>query len=192
MNYKTNFEQYGLPTPEVLRMNCCQSMLRVNTFDAIVCDPPYGIRATNKVREQSSEQEIPGLGKQIVDPKTKLVELKPRADQTEGLDPIISAMYALAEQVLVDGGRLVHLYHISTSDSYWKPLFAKKSAEAGVVSDLKVVPPGVTSSDLFDHLAPKIPQRLRLAALSHQLLAKDRIRCMVTVSKVPTTNLNNN
>lgn len=167
-------------------------MLRENTFDAIVCDPPYGIRATNKVRDPSAEQETPGLGKQIADGNTKIAESESRDDQTVGLDPIISTMYALAEQVLVDGGRLVHLYHISASDRYWKPLFVKKLVEAGTVSDLKAVPQRVTSTDLFDHLAPKIPSRLRLEALSHQLLAKDRIRCMVTVSKVPTTNLNNN
>jgi tRNA (guanine10-N2)-methyltransferase len=45
-----NFLQYGLRQPEILRMDASEPAFR-NTcavFDAIICDPPYGIRATKR------------------------------------------------------------------------------------------------------------------------------------------------
>lgn len=41
-----NFEQYELPKPTVIRMDCVNTSFRaVEIFDAIICDPPYGFRA---------------------------------------------------------------------------------------------------------------------------------------------------
>lgn len=43
----SNFDQYGFDRPEILRMDCTNGMLRdLELFDAIVCDPPYGVRAS--------------------------------------------------------------------------------------------------------------------------------------------------
>ena len=39
----TNFRQYGLNRPELIRMDSSRPCFRkVEFFDAIVCDPPYG------------------------------------------------------------------------------------------------------------------------------------------------------
>jgi tRNA (guanine10-N2)-methyltransferase len=43
------FRQYGLSEPEIFRMDCLHSrFLQREFFDAIVCDPPYGIRAMSR------------------------------------------------------------------------------------------------------------------------------------------------
>lgn len=175
-------------------MNSCHSFLRDKSFDAIVCDPPYGIRATNKVQEKPSESPISGLGKQaVIDHDGLSLVVKP-PPEGPGLDPIILATYSLASRVLVEGGRLVHLYHISTSDSYWKSFFDKKSTNVAPSADKKdsLELEGFTSAQLLERFAAGLPPGMQTESLSHQFLAKDRIRCMVTARKVSNTNLNNN
>lgn len=51
LNVYTNFKQYDLQLPEVMRMDSISSSLNTTEpfFDAIVCDPPYGIRAAQKM-----------------------------------------------------------------------------------------------------------------------------------------------
>lgn len=51
----TNFKHYGLTPPEVVRMDSINSLFRSASplFDSIVCDPPYGIRAPQKITKQS-------------------------------------------------------------------------------------------------------------------------------------------
>ena len=49
VNIFSNFVQYGLEKPEIFRMDCTNDMFKSEGFfDAIVCDPPYGIRAGAK------------------------------------------------------------------------------------------------------------------------------------------------
>ena len=53
-NVFTNFDYYGLPRPEILAMDVSALMYNMTEkdfkgvrpfLDAIVCDPPYGVRA---------------------------------------------------------------------------------------------------------------------------------------------------
>lgn len=45
-NIFTNFKHYKLPTPDFFVQDCANMMIRKGTvFDAIICDPPYGVRA---------------------------------------------------------------------------------------------------------------------------------------------------
>lgn len=47
VNIFSNFDQYGFDWPDILRMDCTNGLLRdQEIFDAIVCDPPYGLRAS--------------------------------------------------------------------------------------------------------------------------------------------------
>jgi tRNA G10 N-methylase Trm11 len=47
VNVYSNFDQYGFAHPEILRMDCTNDFFKtLPLFDAIVCDPPYGIRAS--------------------------------------------------------------------------------------------------------------------------------------------------
>jgi tRNA (guanine10-N2)-methyltransferase len=43
----TNFDYYGIPQPDFWVQDITQPMIRNDRplFDAIVCDPPYGVRA---------------------------------------------------------------------------------------------------------------------------------------------------
>ena len=76
----TNFKQYELQFPEVLRMDCISSPFNPNSFmfDSIVCDPPYGYRAApkttgndKKIREgRNFEKEKQSL-KTFYDPNQK-------------------------------------------------------------------------------------------------------------------------
>ena len=58
----TNFAQYGLPSPELVRMDASRHARHVRErqplYDAIVCDPPYGIRAGGR---QSGSAVLRGL-----------------------------------------------------------------------------------------------------------------------------------
>jgi tRNA (guanine10-N2)-methyltransferase len=44
----TNFDHYNLPRPEIFVQDIRNSMLISQKFDAIICDPPYGIRARSR------------------------------------------------------------------------------------------------------------------------------------------------
>jgi tRNA G10 N-methylase Trm11 len=52
-----NFKQYGLPLPEVLRMDSIGTPFNERSFlfDSIVCDPPYGIRAAQKMTKKTNK-----------------------------------------------------------------------------------------------------------------------------------------
>lgn len=44
-----NFDQFGLIPPNLIRMDCLKSWYaHGNLFDAIICDPPYGLRAMSR------------------------------------------------------------------------------------------------------------------------------------------------
>jgi len=46
----TNFYHYRMPVPEIFVMDCSRPSLntRGGLFDAVVCDPPYGVRARSQ------------------------------------------------------------------------------------------------------------------------------------------------
>lgn len=43
-----NFKYYGLPKPNILAMDISYPTILPGKFDAIVCDPPYGVKAGSK------------------------------------------------------------------------------------------------------------------------------------------------
>jgi tRNA (guanine10-N2)-methyltransferase len=57
----TNFEQYGLPLPELVRGDMAELCLRrsalANLFDAVVCDPPYGVRAGARQSDEGAKRD---------------------------------------------------------------------------------------------------------------------------------------
>ncbi|KAH8582952.1 RNA methylase [Cryptosporidium sp. chipmunk genotype I] len=52
----SNFDYYKLERPGIIRMDISQSSIRSSWIDAIVCDPPYGIRATSRTTNSNSSQ----------------------------------------------------------------------------------------------------------------------------------------
>ncbi|CAK69450.1 unnamed protein product (macronuclear) [Paramecium tetraurelia] len=83
-----NFNQYNLPIPNLIQADVHLPNFnpRIDSFfDAIICDPPYGIRAS--IQQEGNEQDL-------------------QANRTA----IYRRMFEVARRVLRKGGRLVYLY----------------------------------------------------------------------------------
>lgn len=53
-----NFKQYSFQLPEIITMDVGASHFRCKEFfDAIICDPPYGLRAAIKTSEGTKAQD---------------------------------------------------------------------------------------------------------------------------------------
>jgi tRNA (guanine10-N2)-methyltransferase len=54
-----NFEQYGLLKPNIMRMDCTKCFFAPHAlFDAIITDPPYGIRAMSRSTMKKQENKV--------------------------------------------------------------------------------------------------------------------------------------
>eukprot|EP00397_Hematodinium_sp_SG-2012_P043420 GEMP01048261.1.p1 GENE.GEMP01048261.1~~GEMP01048261.1.p1 ORF type:complete len:450 (+),score=59.98 GEMP01048261.1:127-1476(+) len=94
----TNFLQYELPTPEIVVSDNARPCWRQAPFlDAIVTDPPYGIRAAAKKARQKTEHDV----------KDRDTYCPQRVEYEE--KDILKDMLEFASQHLRDGGRLVYL-----------------------------------------------------------------------------------
>eukprot|EP00658_Telonema_sp_P-2_P070811 TRINITY_DN60205_c0_g1_i1.p1 TRINITY_DN60205_c0_g1~~TRINITY_DN60205_c0_g1_i1.p1 ORF type:complete len:545 (-),score=141.29 TRINITY_DN60205_c0_g1_i1:173-1807(-) len=114
LNMNTNMAQYGLePVVDVVRADNAQRAWGSRClFDAIVCDPPYGVRAGAKrvgVKEGvTAASPTAGLEKSHI-------------PQTVGLNmaEVLRGLLEVAAAVLVVGGRLV----------YWLPISDEQNIE---------------------------------------------------------------
>lgn len=100
----TNFKHYGMGTPDFLAMDISRPFLSLNRpfLDAIVCDPPYGVRAkTIKTGTECPKARVPQG------------EDKPYYSQKSAFhfDSLHNHLLEIASKLLVSGGRLVFLYH---------------------------------------------------------------------------------
>ena len=112
-NLFSNFAQYKLPFPELLRSDTSRpNWYGENIFDAIICDPPYGIRAGARKSGCPIEElkEIPEEFHESHIPKTQCYEG----------DDMMHDLLQLAATALKPGGRLVYLiptpYDFENSD----------------------------------------------------------------------------
>lgn len=101
----TNFEHYGLNMPDLIRCDASARgssvLLSDNLFDAIVCDPPYGIRAGAR-KSGSNRKHVAAVDERL------------RADhipqtQPYNVDDVLDDMLDNAARMLKVGGRLVFL-----------------------------------------------------------------------------------
>lgn len=116
-NVWSNFKQYGLPMPVSLlradnNLPPWRSGLK-EMFDAIICDPPYGVRAGG--RKSGGRKLLKG----VVDPYT--VPDDKRTDHIPSTAPYSLAecvhdLLDLAAKMLVMGGRLVYFYPVLRED----------------------------------------------------------------------------
>lgn len=125
-----NFKHYKLPSPDFLAMDI--SALQFNMqlqnyksfrpiFDAIVCDPPYGVRArSQKIGIRESRRDRPEKKK-----ADEREEDEPYFSQKEHFDfiELHDHLLDVAATLLVKGGRLVFLFFTDESikeDEYKK------------------------------------------------------------------------
>lgn len=120
VNVQTNFRQYGLPPPELIRADNSRSPLVTRChgfFDAVVCDPPYGIRAGARKsgRKPSLKVPHPGTGVGVLGVKTFEEMSADRRQnyiaptQPYAAEDVMSDLLQFAAETLREGGRLVYL-----------------------------------------------------------------------------------
>ncbi|XP_051146506.1 uncharacterized protein LOC127262048 [Andrographis paniculata] len=123
-NVWSNFKQYGLPMPiSLLRADNNLPPWRTGLkemFDAIICDPPYGVRAGG--RKSGGRKLLKGA----VDPYT--VPDEKRTDHIPSTAPYslmecIHDLLDLAARMLVLGGRLVYFYPVLRDEDSPEPSF---------------------------------------------------------------------
>ncbi|KAL7996690.1 putative DNA methylase, N-6 adenine-specific, tRNA guanosine-2'-O-methyltransferase, TRM11 [Plasmopara halstedii] len=105
INVCTNFKQYRLPLPELIRADNSMSPLVTRCkdfFDAIVCDPPYGIRAGARKsgRKHPSRNDM----KMTIKQENYIAPTQPYA-----AEDVMKDLLEFAAQTLREGGRLVYL-----------------------------------------------------------------------------------
>lgn len=104
---RSNFEQYGLPRPlALLRADAINSPIRpvrAGWFDAVVCDPPYGLKEGARVFREDA-----------VDPTLKGNHFQ--GTERIRFDDFLHGVLRYAADVLVVGGRLV--YWLPTTPDY--------------------------------------------------------------------------
>ncbi|CAH0473483.1 unnamed protein product [Peronospora belbahrii] len=105
VNVVTNFKQYGLPLPELLRADNSVSPLVTRCrgfFDAVVCDPPYGIRAG--ARKSGRKRPIKNGMTIAVKQANYIAPTQPYA-----AEDVMTDLMEFSAQTLREGGRLVYL-----------------------------------------------------------------------------------
>jgi len=111
VNIFSNFEDYGLPRPEIIRCdNANPAWHRNEWLDKIICDPPYGFRAGAK---QAGRKKIDKEEKdKKVGPQTYIAPTKQYK-----VPNVIWDLIILAARLLRIGGRLVYLLPIDLDES---------------------------------------------------------------------------
>lgn len=150
-----NFVQYGLPMPELLCADNSMALWRAGErFDAIVCDPPYGIRAgARKSGRKSVDGESADVSAAAVADSLSTVHVDDGhipPSQLYDVEDVIDDLLDLAGRSLRTGGRLVYLLP--------------------------------STADLRDDELPVHPL-LRLVASSEQRVRKNFSRRLVTMEK---------
>ncbi|KAK6590332.1 hypothetical protein RS030_162448 [Cryptosporidium xiaoi] len=125
----TNFEYYNLKRPEIIRMDISKSSIRNSWINAIVCDPPYGIRATSRTTN------ISGNKNQEIYVNSYINEFNYRKNKNniihnvldhstynsfgvlQSIDDMIYDLLDFSSKTLIDGGRLVFLLPLLISES---------------------------------------------------------------------------
>lgn len=102
-NIFTNFDQYGLVHPEILRCDSSNFYSRFSCFfDAVICDPPYGKRASARESRKKESDSIPM-------PKNSLNSRIIPTDVTEN-ESLTKKLIENFCSYLRPGGKLVFLY----------------------------------------------------------------------------------
>ncbi|KAM3692421.1 hypothetical protein ACB094_08G085400 [Castanea mollissima] len=118
-NVWSNFKQYGLPMPVgLLRADNNLPPWRPGLkeiFDAIICDPPYGVRAGG--RKSGGRKLLKGT----VDPYTVPDDKRTDHIPSTGAYSLVECVHDLldlAARMLIMGGRLVFFYPVLREDDH--------------------------------------------------------------------------
>lgn len=116
-NVWSNFKQYGLPMPiSLLRADNNLPPWRPGlseVFDAIICDPPYGVRAGG--RKSGGRKLLKGVVGPYTVPEEKRTNHIPSTG-AYSLAECVHDLLDLAAKMLVMDGRLVYFYPVVRED----------------------------------------------------------------------------
>lgn len=123
-NVWSNFKQYGLPMPiSLLRADNNLPPWRPGlseVFDAIICDPPYGVRAGG--RKSGGRKLLKGVVGPYIVPEEKRTNHIPSTG-AYSLAECVHDLLDLAAKMLVMDGRLVYFYPVVREDDSSSPSF---------------------------------------------------------------------
>ncbi|KAL3620906.1 hypothetical protein CASFOL_035818 [Castilleja foliolosa] len=123
-NVWSNFKQYGLPMPiSLLRADNNLPPWRSDLkelFDAIICDPPYGVRAGG--RKSGGRKLLKGVIGPYTVPDDKRTGHIP-STAPYSLVECVHDLLDLAAKMLVMGGRLVYFYPVLREEDSPEPTF---------------------------------------------------------------------
>ncbi|PON56556.1 tRNA guanosine-2'-O-methyltransferase, TRM [Trema orientale] len=118
-NVWSNFKQYGLPMPiALLRADNNLPPWRPGlneVFDAIISDPPYGVRAGG--RKSGGRKLLKGAVSPYVVPDDKRTDHIP-STAPYSLVECVHDLLDLAARMIIMGGRLVFFYPVLREDDY--------------------------------------------------------------------------
>ncbi len=103
-NLFDNFKHYGLPRPDIVCTDSARSPWRVDPplWDAIVTDPPYGVRAGAKRLGPNKKGKVHVVTGDETEPYVPMTKPYPVLD-------IMIDLLETAAKTLVKGGRLIYL-----------------------------------------------------------------------------------
>ncbi|CAA6660335.1 unnamed protein product [Spirodela intermedia] len=123
-NIWSNFKQYGLPPPiSLLRADNNLPPWRQGlgeVFDAIICDPPYGVRAGG--RKSGGRKLMKGTVDPYTVPEDKKADHIP-STAAYCLAECVHDLLDLAAKMLVMGGRLVFFYPVVRDEGSGDPQY---------------------------------------------------------------------
>lgn len=123
-NVWSNFKQYGLPEPiSLLRADNNLPPWRAGlkeVFDAIICDPPYGVRAGG--RKSGGRKLLKGIVGPYTVPDDKRADHIP-STASYSLVECVHDLLDMAARMLVMGGRLVYFYPVLREEDSPDPTF---------------------------------------------------------------------
>lgn len=109
MDIWANFKQYSLDLPIIITMDIGVSHFRCKEFfDAIICDPPYGLRAPIKTSEKAKDNNEETKAENEENKNYKEDDIK----SNKTCDDMIKHLFNLARDLLRKEGKLVFLYPV--------------------------------------------------------------------------------
>ncbi|CAI2370842.1 unnamed protein product [Moneuplotes crassus] len=103
-----NFKYYGLPKPCIVAMDISYPTMLLKKFDAIVCDPPYGVKAGSKKTQPNDVASVKESKWKINNETTLGIFTK---KESYGINQIYHKLLKIASFLLKKGGKLVFLFH---------------------------------------------------------------------------------
>ena len=124
-NVFSNFDQFGFERPSIFRADVNVDSLRPReNVDAIICDPPYGMRAFSVKSGMSDERmEKHKMKMETKEKKTEGVTYAPISQCST--DSLFDSLLRLGSRVLRVGGKLVCLFPLENYEMEYLKLIVK-------------------------------------------------------------------